>query len=120
VSGRDETTRQGFKPMTHHREEEKYFYERDLELVRALREKADEERRRREEAQQKELYWMRCPKCGGEMVESPFEALVLDRCTRCKGVFFDDGELSILRKLALEGERGTETVLAGLIDALQR
>lgn len=126
MSGKDETTREapssppGFKPMTHHREEEKYFYERDLELVRALRKRADENRQRLEEEQQKELHWMRCPKCGGVMKEAHFEALVLDQCESCKGVYLDAGELAILRKLALEGEQGTGEVLTRLIDALQR
>ena len=41
----------------------------------------------------KELHWMRCPKCGMEMVEIDFEGIKVDKCSSCLGIYFDDGEV---------------------------
>lgn len=41
----------------------------------------------------KQLHWMRCPKCGHTMEEIAFRDMLVDRCTECKGVFFDAPEL---------------------------
>jgi Zn-finger nucleic acid-binding protein len=35
---------------------------------------------------------MRCPKCDEEMEEVTSEGVVVDRCTGCKGIWFDKGE----------------------------
>ena len=93
-----------FKSMSKHRQEEEYFYKRDRELLRALREKCDTERTRMERENQRELHWMRCPKCGGQMEEVPLDVLRVDRCQDCHGVYFDDGELEILLHLEGVGE----------------
>ena len=90
---------EGFKPITRHKQEEDSFYKKDQELIRSLRKKADAERQRMEREQQRELHWMRCPKCGGQMEEIAVEVLRLDRCQSCNGVFFDDGEIAILRQI---------------------
>ena len=104
-----------FKPMTHHRDEERYFFEHDQELIRAWREKANAKREKRAAAEQKQLHWMRCPKCGGEMEEIRMDILMIDRCGDCHGVYFDDGELAILRKFELEGKTGAADFLGKLI-----
>lgn len=105
----------GFKPMSHHRDEERYFYEKDRELVKALREQANEERVQQEREQERAIHWMRCPKCGAPMEEIQLELLFVERCRTCRGVYFDDGELAILRKLELEGQRGAGDFLSRLI-----
>ncbi|MBK7828269.1 zf-TFIIB domain-containing protein [Nannocystis sp.] len=45
---------------------------------------------------QKQLHWMRCPKCGAELSEVQFRDVKLDKCFACAGVFLDDGELEQL------------------------
>ena len=109
----EEKKEETFKPMSKHREEEEYFYKRDQELIRTMRQQADMERRRVAREQQKELHWMRCPKCGGEMEEIAVDALKVDRCKDCAGVYFDDGELEILSQLQSESEF-LPRLLAGL------
>lgn len=100
----DEKREETFKPMSKHREEEEYFFKQDQELLRTLREKADLDRHRVAREHQKELHWMRCPKCGGQMEEVAVDVLRIDRCQDCAGIYFDDGELEILSKLQTESD----------------
>ena len=37
-----------------------------------------------------------CPKCGGEMRSQERSGITIDRCTECRGVFLDRGELERL------------------------
>lgn len=39
------------------------------------------------------LHLMRCPRCGGGLKEVSFRDLLVDHCTRCRGVWLDPGEL---------------------------
>ena len=59
--------------------------------------KVEEENRKRmaesEKKRLKELHFMRCPKCGMELIEVDFKALKIDRCSACDGVWLDAGEL---------------------------
>lgn len=76
--------------------EDEYFARIEFEK----RKKALEEKQRCIEAEEKEnlkaLHWMRCPKCGMELIEIDFEGIKVDKCSGCLGVFFDDGEIQQL------------------------
>lgn len=76
--------------------EDEYFARIEFEKKK----KALEERQCCIEMEEKEslkaLHWMRCPKCGMEMIEIDFEGIKLDKCSGCLGVFFDDGEVQQL------------------------
>jgi len=46
------------------------------------------------------VFWsgaMRCPKCRADMEQVDYEGTEIDRCTICKGIWFDAGEIDILR-----------------------
>lgn len=51
---------------------------------------------------------MNCPKCKGAMEIVRFESIEVDRCTQCKGLFFDSMEAERLRKM-----RGSESIDVG-------
>ena len=40
---------------------------------------------------------MRCPKCRADMELLEFEGTEIDRCTICKGIWFDAGEIEVMR-----------------------
>ena len=63
---RDEMKSQGYS------KEDEYFHRKDQELIAKLREKAEAERAKLEAENQKNAYWMRCPKCGSAMVEQKY------------------------------------------------
>jgi hypothetical protein len=74
--------------------EDRYFAERDQELVEKHRK--EKELRKREE--EKKLHHMKCPKCGSDLKEIKFKGLLLDKCGECEGLWFDKGELQQLLK----------------------
>ena len=89
---RDDMKDQGYS------KEDEYFHRKDQELIAKLREKAQIERDQRETENKKKEYWMRCPKCGSAMAEEKYEAVLVDRCGSCGGVYFDGGELELVLK----------------------
>ncbi len=76
--------------------EEEYFHRKNRELLERKRKELDVQRREQEAGQLRELHWMRCPKCGQQMVEEERSGIKIDRCQGCRGVFFDAGELQLL------------------------
>jgi len=46
----------------------------------------------------KELHYMRCPKCGMELIEVPYKNLKIDKCSSCSGIWLDAGELEQITK----------------------
>jgi Zn-finger nucleic acid-binding protein len=40
---------------------------------------------------------MRCPKCRADMEQIDYEGTEIDRCTICKGMWFDAGEIELVR-----------------------
>ena len=46
------------------------------------------------------MFWtgaMRCPKCRADMEQIEYEGTEVDRCTICQGIWFDVGEIDILK-----------------------
>jgi Zn-finger nucleic acid-binding protein len=44
----------------------------------------------------KKHYWMKCPKCGMDLIEIDYKNIKVDKCTACEGVWFDTGEIVTL------------------------
>src|SRR5687768_12489897 len=80
------------------RSDDEYFFRDDQEKLRKLRAQLDQERAQREAEQRRELHWMKCPKCGNNMHEVNLKGIVVDKCSGCNGVFFDNGEWNLLIK----------------------
>lgn len=74
------------------RAEDEYFVRQDAELIKEQRARLDAERAKAE----RQSHLMRCPKCGGTLVETDFHHIKIDRCPDCKGVWFDAGEVEML------------------------
>jgi uncharacterized protein len=91
------------------RREDQWFLENEkqlMEAARIAREKRERERAGQEQAAVlealKKEHYMKCPKCGHDMVEEQLDAVRVDRCSFCEGIFFDAGELDqiLLKKEA--------------------
>ena len=76
--------------------EEDHFHEKDREALEALRGKLDQQRQQTKDAQERAAHWMKCPKCGHDLVETKMDVVMVDKCTGCEGVFFDAGEVELL------------------------
>ena len=82
------------------RREDEWFRQNEkqiLEAARVARQKREHERTTQEKAAElqrlKALHYMRCPKCGHELLEESLEGVKVDRCSFCEGIYFDAGEL---------------------------
>jgi uncharacterized protein len=88
------------KGKTGRLKEEEYFAREESLKRKALREKLDQQRETVKSEKAKHPHWMKCPKCGGEMVELAYYDVMVDKCKGCNGVYLDNGELELL----LEGK----------------
>lgn len=79
-------------PMKPSPEEERYF--RAQEQRRA--EEREEQRQLLERDAERKTHLMRCPKCGGHLEVVQHQAVELDRCPDCHGIWLDAGELQQL------------------------
>ena len=83
--------------------EAEYFARMDYEKKK----KVEEERHRKlaegEKKSLKELHYMRCPKCGMELIEIDYKGIKVDKCSECEGVWFDAGELEAVSELEKSG-----------------
>lgn len=73
-------------------EEDHYINKAESEKIQQIREKRDAQKKKLEA----ESHWMKCPKCGSEMKEIEIDKILIDKCTSCKGTYFDEGELELL------------------------
>ncbi|MBI3928790.1 MAG: zf-TFIIB domain-containing protein [Armatimonadetes bacterium] len=60
-----------------------------------------------------------CPACGMPMTPSPVGAVTLDCCYRCRGIWFDHGELQRIVEEYRAGRRGNLIVLNQLAEGLR-
>jgi len=46
----------------------------------------------------KRAHYMCCPKCGHKLVEMDYQNIKIDKCSKCEGIWLDQGELELLSK----------------------
>ncbi|HEY7159888.1 MAG TPA: zf-TFIIB domain-containing protein [Acidobacteriota bacterium] len=109
--------------MTRIRTEDEWFAKNERTLIEELK----RERKRREQRiadalnqedgrKRKELHWMKCPECGSNMNEELLaENIMVDRCTRCGGIFFDRGELEDILVKPLEKRKSFRIAVIQLV-----
>ena len=86
--------------------EDEYFAKLEFERKKKKLEEEHHQMKAEERKRLKEQHWMRCPKCGMEMVELEFEGVKIDKCSECLGIYLDDGELDQLLEQKKEGVFG--------------
>ena len=72
--------------------EEDFIRRHEADLLAKRRKEADAKRAAEEREQAKQLHFMRCPKCGHHLKEEHYHGVAVDRCSACKGIWFDAGE----------------------------
>jgi Zn-finger nucleic acid-binding protein len=95
------------------RNEDEYFARHDAELIKELREKLDTERR----TQERSAHYMKCPKCGADLEEREIESAKVDVCPECHGLWLDQGELDVLRRMS---QRPSSHVMQDLFSLVHR
>jgi ribosomal protein L37AE/L43A len=91
------------------RNEGEYFKLREAELLR----KRHKEAAKAHEQEERRKHFMKCPKCGADMVSESVGGIGFDRCSECSGVFLDATAAETL----LKADQGTA---AGIFKSMLR
>lgn len=98
------------KPSEH---EEAYFARKELERRQKIAAEQEKQVQDKERQRLKELHYMRCPKCGMQLVEIDYKSIKIDECANCKGVWLDSRELEAVVEME-QAERSGFGKLFGL------
>lgn len=83
-------------PVEPSNREDEYFMKLDMEKVIKMRMGLDKKREEEFRKLNKEVHWMKCPKCGSDLQEVNYQNVMIDTCSECKGIWLDHGELELL------------------------
>ena len=83
--------------------EEDYFARLEFEKLKKIEQEKHQKLAKDEKQRLKKLHYMRCPKCGMELIEINYKAILIDKCSECEGIWLDAGELESTSKLEKSG-----------------
>lgn len=79
--------------------EEEYIARMEYERRKKIEEEKQKKLAEEEKKRLKELHYMRCPKCGMQLIEIDYKNVKVDKCSECEGIWLDAGELETIAKL---------------------
>ena len=83
--------------------EEEYFAKMEFEKKKKQEEEKQKKLAEGEKKKLKELHYMKCPKCGMELIEIDYKSTKIDKCSGCGGIWLDAGELEVVSQLEKTG-----------------
>ena len=86
--------------------EEEYFKKLEAEKLEQRRKEAAERKAAEDREARRRLHQMKCPKCGADLKEERYQGIAIDRCTECRGIWFDSGEAESLLEKELNAVSG--------------
>lgn len=89
--------------MTPCEKEEEYVKRMEYEKLKQLEVAKHKKLAQEERKKIKDLHYMRCPKCGMELIEIDYKNIQVDKCSECEGIWLDAGELEEISKLEKSG-----------------
>lgn len=84
-------------------QEEEYFARIEFEKRKQIEEEKQKKMIEEEKKKLRELHFMRCPKCGMQLIEIDYKNVKVDKCSGCDGIWLDAGELEAVSKLEKSG-----------------
>jgi hypothetical protein len=90
-------------PLKPSEQEEEHFVRMEYERKKKIEEVKHKKLAEGEKKRLKELHYMRCPKCGMDLIEIEYKGIKVDRCSECEGIWLDAGELETVSKLEKSG-----------------
>jgi acetyl-CoA carboxylase beta subunit len=79
--------------------EEEYFVRIEQEMKKQREEQSKKHASKEQLEKLKELHFMKCPKCGTDLIEMDFKGMKIDECSACRGMWLDAGEFDALAKI---------------------
>ncbi len=95
-------------------EEDRYFAERDRELIAKLRQAQEAE----QERAIRELTRARCPQCGERLHPHLFHGVMIEECPACQGIWLNQAKLAEVSRH--RGEEWMSSFLEGLVRLVER
>ncbi|MBU2514101.1 zf-TFIIB domain-containing protein [bacterium] len=79
-------------------QEEEYIARQEFEKLQKIKAEKQLKLAEEEKTRLRELHYMRCPKCGMELIEIGYRGVMIDECSGCEGIWLDAGELEAISK----------------------
>lgn len=79
--------------------EDEYFIRLEKEMQRQREEQKKNQASMEERERLRALHFMKCPKCGENLMEIDFKGMKIDECASCRGMWLDAGEFDTLVKI---------------------
>lgn len=83
--------------------EEEYYARQEYEKKKKLEEEKIKDLKLSEKQKLKDLHYMKCPKCGMDLIEIDYKSVKIDKCSACEGVWLDAGELEAVSTMEKGG-----------------
>jgi hypothetical protein len=83
--------------------EEEHFARIEFERMKKLEEEKHRKLKEEDKKRLKELHYMRCPKCGMELIEIDYKGIKVDKCSECEGIWLDAGEFEAVSRFERTG-----------------
>ncbi len=80
-----------------------YIARKEFEKLQKIKAETQLKIAEEEKVRLQNLHYLRCPKCGMELVEIVYQNVMIDKCTGCEGIWLDAGELEIISKFEKSG-----------------
>jgi uncharacterized protein len=97
------TKEEGSMSVKPSEKEEEYFAKMQFEKKKKIEEEKHKKLAAEEKNRLKNLHFMRCPKCGMELIEIDYKNIKIDKCSECEGIWLDAGELDSVSKIEKSG-----------------
>jgi len=79
--------------------EEEFFARKEYERLKKSQEDSQKNLAADQRAKEKELHYMKCPKCGMNLVEIDYKNIKVDKCSACEGIWLDAGEIEMVGQM---------------------
>ena len=90
-------------PVKPTQSEEEYYARLEFERRKKVELDKQAAMKVEEKKRQQELHYMRCPKCGMQLIEIDYRGIEIDKCSECEGVWLDARELEAVSKMEKGG-----------------
>jgi len=90
-------------PMKPSEKEEEFFARQEFEKKRKLEEEKQKALAADQKTKTRELHFMKCPKCGMDLIEIDYKKIKIDKCSSCAGVWLDAGEMEQVAQMEKGG-----------------
>ena len=86
-------------PIKPTEQEDEYFARIEQEMKKKIEEQRTKQASKEEREKLRELHFMKCPKCGMNLIEIDFKGMKIDECSACRGMWLDAGEFDSMVKI---------------------